>query len=111
MATDSYNEVPAVPDHFDHINALILKLVGDENAAFVLACQVFQDDNQIINPSLFEFTPEAQMGLLEARAIEISATYLKRKKRERIKTEAIQEAIHAWPQAAAQCDAVPKTDL
>jgi hypothetical protein len=84
---DSYNSVRAVHEHLEAVNDLILKLVDDENAAVVLACQVFQDHSKLVDPCLFQSTSEGELGWLEARAIEVSARYLKRKKREQTKTK------------------------
>ena len=97
MANDSYSDVRLVHDHLDEINSLILKLVGDENAAVVLACQVFEEHGKKIDSTLFESTPEGRLGWLEARAIEVSAMYLKRKRSEQIKDTAIRSAIHEYP--------------
>lgn len=97
MPIDSYNDVQLVHDHLDEINILILKLVSDESAAVVLACQVFEEHGKKTDNTLFESTPEGRLGWLEARAIELSAMHLKRTKRERIKHLAIRAAIHECP--------------
>lgn len=97
MSNDSYNDVQLVHDHLDEINALILKLVGDESAAVVLACQVFEEHSKKTDTTLFDSTPEERLGWLKARAIELSAMYLKRTKREKILQLAIGAAIHGYP--------------
>lgn len=77
---------------YDHAKGLVI----NDGAAVVIACQVFVDHKQ--EEAKLPFLTEEQRFLwLISRSRILSENYVKGKRNERIKNEAIRAAIHQYP--------------
>lgn len=96
MPTTSFNDLEIVHKYLDRITTFIQDLEQQENRAIVLACQVFEEHQQInaIEPFTSE---ENRLAWLIHRSRELATDHLKYESREKLKEKAIRAAIHDSP--------------
>ncbi len=96
MATDTYSDLVVVHTYMNEIATFIQKIIEDENVATIMACQVFEGHKKMQDRKPFESEKDRQCWLyLISRNLAIE--YLRGKRNEQIKAEALGAAIHDCP--------------
>lgn len=96
MPTTTYSDLAIVHQYLDRITTFIQSLVQQENRAIVLACQVFEEHQQVnaVEPFTSE---ENRVAWLIHRSRELAMGHLKYESHEKIKEQAFRAAIHDCP--------------
>lgn len=96
MATDNYNDLAVVHRYMDRIATFIQKIIKDENVSIVMACKVFEGHKKMQERTPFQSEKARKIWLfLVSRNLAID--YLRGKRNETIKAQALGAAIHDSP--------------
>lgn len=93
---DTYNDLQIVRRYVDEITTYIQAFIQNENVSVILACQVFEDHKKRESTTAFP-TENERATWLFLRARNTAMDYLKGQRNEKIKTEAVRQAIHDYP--------------
>lgn len=92
MPTTTYSDLTILHRYLAKITAFIQELVQDEGRSIVLACQVFEEHQQVNAAEPFT-SEENRVAWLIHRSRDLAIDHLKYESREELKVKAIRAAI------------------